>query len=168
MHLRLLVVAFILAFCWNQAYAQSEPEEATTSEKKASDSETQSGTGDETAKSEDKASVDGDAAKQEEKLVPAAEAKNEASSADEGKTDPAEAPPPLPPAGEPVAPLLPPAGQVEAKPNTGLQAPPPGFSEVSLDEASPVKPPLNLLDLHGYLRLRGDLMDNLTLGSAAT
>ena len=45
-----------------------------------------------------------------------------------------------------------------------LPVPPPGFSEVVMDQASPAKPPLNLVDINGYLRLRGDLMDGLDLG----
>ncbi|MBN2495816.1 MAG: TIGR04551 family protein [Deltaproteobacteria bacterium] len=85
-------------------------------------------------------------------------------------------PPPLPPASEP-APLPEPAPGLGQAPlegasgsgqmplaGGGLPPPPPGFSEVAMDEASPAKPPLNLLDLHGYFRLRGDLMDGLDLG----
>ncbi len=63
-----------------------------------------------------------------------------------GPPGPVELPPPAAPAGD------------------ALPPPPPGFTEVSMDQASPVKPPLNLLDLHGYLRMRGDLMDGLDLG----
>jgi uncharacterized protein (TIGR04551 family) len=33
-----------------------------------------------------------------------------------------------------------------------------------MEQSAPGKPPLNLLDLHGYLRLRGDLMNGLDLG----
>lgn len=35
---------------------------------------------------------------------------------------------------------------------------------ITMDEADVAKPPLNLLDLHGYLRLRGDLYQGLGLG----
>ncbi len=70
-------------------------------------------------------------------------------------------PPPLPKASAPLSPKadepLPPASD-------SLPPPPPGFTEVKMDEAAPVKPPLNLLDLNGYFRLRGDLMHKLDLG----
>lgn len=46
-----------------------------------------------------------------------------------------------------------------------LPPPPAGFTETTLESAA--RPPLNLLDLHGYLRLRGDLMNSLTLGLPA-
>jgi uncharacterized protein (TIGR04551 family) len=66
-----------------------------------------------------------------------------------------------------TAPLTPPKPMAMPKPapaDDALPPPPPGFAEVDMDEAAPVKPPLNLLDLHGYLRLRGDLMNGLDLG----
>ena len=65
-------------------------------------------------------------------------------------------------------PLLPPKnGALKPLPpvnDAPLPPPPNGFSEVDINTSTPVKPPLNLLDLHGYLRLRGDLMDGLDLG----
>ncbi len=45
-----------------------------------------------------------------------------------------------------------------------LPPPPPGFREVSMDEANAIKPPLNILDLHGYLRFRGDISHGADLG----
>jgi len=73
-------------------------------------------------------------------------------------------PAPLPKATSPLAPgadqPLPPA-------EGELPPPPKGFTEVKMDEAAAAKPPLNLLDLNGYLRLRGDLMDHLDLGLRA-
>jgi uncharacterized protein (TIGR04551 family) len=46
-----------------------------------------------------------------------------------------------------------------------LPPPPPGFTEVKMDQGGAAKPPLNLLDLHGYLRLRGDLNKSVDLGT---
>jgi uncharacterized protein (TIGR04551 family) len=72
---------------------------------------------------------------------------------------------PLPPAKDPMAPLKPPEGDDLME--GGLPPPPPGFKEVTMDDATAAKPPLNVLDLHGYLRLRGDLMNGLHLGLTA-
>jgi uncharacterized protein (TIGR04551 family) len=82
----------------------------------------------------------------------------------EGKEKPAP-PAPLPPAGDQMAPLEPPKG--DDLMGGGLPPPPPGFKEVTMDDATAAKPPLNVLDLHGYLRLRGDLMNGLHLGLSA-
>ncbi len=46
-----------------------------------------------------------------------------------------------------------------------LPPPPAGFTEVKMDQSAIAKPPLNLLDLHGYLRLRGDLDKDVDLGT---
>jgi len=73
-------------------------------------------------------------------------------------------PAPLPPAKD-QDPLAPPEG--DDLMGGGLPPPPPGFKEVSMDDATAAKPPLNVLDLHGYLRLRGDLMNGLHLGLSA-
>jgi uncharacterized protein (TIGR04551 family) len=70
-------------------------------------------------------------------------------------------PAPLPPAKD-QDPLAPPEGDDLME--GGLPPPPPGFKEVTMDDATAAKPPLNVLDLHGYLRLRGDLMSGLHLG----
>ncbi len=82
----------------------------------------------------------------------------------EGKEKPAP-PAPLPPAGDQAAPLKPPEGDDLLE--GGLPPPPPGFKEVTMEDAIAQKPPLNVLDLHGYLRLRGDLMNGLHLGLQA-
>ncbi len=71
-------------------------------------------------------------------------------------------PVPLPPAKDRMAPLEPP--EDDDLLDGALPPPPPGFREVSMDDATAAKPPLNVLDLHGYLRLRGDLMSGLHLG----
>jgi uncharacterized protein (TIGR04551 family) len=47
----------------------------------------------------------------------------------------------------------------------GLTPPPPGFTEVTIDQSAAAKAPLNLVDLHGYLRLRGDLDKGVDLGT---
>jgi len=73
-------------------------------------------------------------------------------------------PAPLPPAKD-QDPLAPPEGDDLLE--GGLPPPPPGFKEVTMDDAAAAKPPLNVLDLHGYLRLRGDLMSGLHLGLKA-
>jgi uncharacterized protein (TIGR04551 family) len=91
----------------------------------------------------------------------------EAKPADEKPADakPADAKP-----VEPGVPPLPPVADGDLPPAEGGEAlppPPPGFNEVSGDQLGAVKPPLNLLDLHGYLRVRGDLMDGLDLGLKA-
>ncbi len=170
MHLRLLVVAFALSFCFSSAYAQTESEEAPTSKDKASESGSKTdGDGDKKQPEQPTEKAKSDPAEKTES-DPAEKAKSDP--AEKAKSDPAEVPPEapaLPPVGEPKAPvestgLMPPTAMPDASPAAGLQPPPPGFSEVSMDEASPITPPLNLLDLHGYMRLRGDLMDNLTLG----
>ena len=44
---------------------------------------------------------------------------------------------------------------------------PEGFKQVTMDAATASKPPLNILDLHGYLRFRGDLAYRLSLGLPA-
>jgi uncharacterized protein (TIGR04551 family) len=62
---------------------------------------------------------------------------------------------------EGVAPL-PTADKTQSE---ALLPPPPGFTEVKIDQAEMAKPPLNLLDLHGYLRLRGDLDKAVDLGT---
>jgi uncharacterized protein (TIGR04551 family) len=78
--------------------------------------------------------------------------------------------PPSGAAGEDEAPGLPPLPPLVDDPagdrsaSDALPPPPPGFTEVSVDQAGAFKPPLNLLDLHGYLRVRGDMMDSLDLG----
>ncbi len=46
-----------------------------------------------------------------------------------------------------------------------LPPPPAGFTEVKIDQSAIAKPPLNLLDLHGYLRMRGDMDKDLDLGT---
>jgi len=64
-------------------------------------------------------------------------------------------------AGDELAPLEPPADD-----DFGGELPPlpAGYEEVSMDEAQAAKPPANILDLHGYLRLRGDLNSGVDLG----
>ncbi len=74
--------------------------------------------------------------------------------------EPEEAPmPPLPAMEEGQLDPLPP-------PSDGPAPVPPGFREVTMNEASAAKPPLNVLDLHGYLRMRGDISNGLDLGLA--
>ncbi|HUU00561.1 MAG TPA: TIGR04551 family protein [Myxococcota bacterium] len=86
---------------------------------------------------------------------------------DENKTVPAaktpeQKTPELPPVGGgELTPLEPAAGDAAQSEPMPL---PDGFREVTMDEAEAVKPPLNVLDLHGYLRLRGDLNAGLSLG----
>jgi uncharacterized protein (TIGR04551 family) len=63
----------------------------------------------------------------------------------------------------PMASDVTPMAPVEKK---DLPPPPPGFTEVDMDSSSPVSPPLNLLDLHGYFRFRGDLLKGMDLGLA--
>jgi uncharacterized protein (TIGR04551 family) len=75
---------------------------------------------------------------------------------------------------EELKPLPPPAPEAPEAPETDealpviepepLPPPPEGFEEVSMDEFNVVKPPLNVLDLHGYFRFRGDLMKAMDLG----
>lgn len=55
-------------------------------------------------------------------------------------------------------------GADEKKQNGNDQREESGPVVISMDEADAAKPPLNLLDLHGYLRLRGDLYQGLGLG----
>ncbi len=109
----------------------------------------------EDAEGEQEAAADeaGEEKAAEEDGEPAADAPLLEEPAAEPAAEPEPAPLP-PPADEP----LPPAG------DQGLPPPPEGFAEVDMDSSAPAKPPLNLLDLHGYLRLRGDLMDGLSLG----
>ncbi len=97
--------------------------------------------------------------KDEDKTAPAAPAPK--TPAAEKKTPEQKTPELSPVDGEELAPLEPAAGDAGQAEPMPL---PDGFTEVTMDEAEAVKPPLNVLDLHGYLRLRGDLNAGLSLG----